>query len=267
MKHLKTPLIVISAVLLLLTLLVSCNKAYPILTEKSPVVDSSIGSPVIIGYGTAQTFIKKGEDNQISQLGIEFKPSAMNGVLGFGPDIDKRYDYTLPMPKGYNQSTVIKHIVLKWNPINVANAAVQPYFDFLFYTIDSTKRQAISNITDTASLKYFPRSNLIPDHYKSSVTEDKIGKRWCEYDRNRINARKAANHFIYGTYLEDIVFMGPAFKAEALALTDTITAAIPLPLLVDQTGLYPTKYVVYRKKENGNYVVLLTQFMHRKSFL
>src|SRR5689334_2065181 len=96
--------------------------------------------------GKAWTWVELDSDQKPLRIGIAIDDAAMNsldpGTPGGGHNMMNSLSLQFPEKAGV---TPFKHAMLDWNPHGhePANVYDKPHFDFHFYTIEKTERDAI----------------------------------------------------------------------------------------------------------------------------
>lgn len=205
------------------------------------------GPPVAIGQGLARTFVTLDPQGQASTLGIRLTEAALSGLPAeLPPPGVQEFELSLPAEAA---DTGYDHVTVDWNPHGHIPEGVydKPHFDFHFYVIDSTTRNAITAVgDDLARAHKAPAHSHMPvDYVLPPGTEvPKMGAHAIDPGSAEFKNQPFTQTFIYGFYDGNIIFMEPMMTLEFLQTRPNVSTPVKQPQSYQADFAYPARYGV-----------------------
>ena len=257
------------------------------------------GAALAVGNGTARSYILTDGDDTPVEVGVALDEKAMEGLpapmamppsSGDGHEHVDTHIYDLAMPA--QNPTPYKFVELDWNPAGHEPPGIYdiPHFDFHFYTIAKTERDAIDP-TALGEAQFLAKSaTLPPDEQRAPnfvaltapgtpiVAVPHMGVHWIDIRTPELqgmlghpeNAKPFTTTFIHGSWDGKFIFDEPMItRAFIMGRKTAATAAqrdslISLPLPGRTTaGLTPGAYRVTYDADAKEYRIALTQFVKK----
>lgn len=223
-----------------------------------------IGETVVMGNGTARSWVDIGKDKKPKAIGVTFNKLALQnlgpaGEDGMGPE------FVLKFPEQV-KDTPFNHISVDWNPNGHEPAGVYdvPHFDFHFYMIKPTDRSQITlEGDDLKKCQLKPDPSFVPAKYiYAPKTEIKyMGAHWVDVTSPELAGKPFTSTFIYGSYAGKYIFLEPMVALSYLQSVTVTHTPITLPKNVAQPGYYPSQYTIAYDPTREEYTVSLDQFV------
>ncbi|AUN97741.1 hypothetical protein C0V70_06370 [Bacteriovorax stolpii] len=215
------------------------------------------GEKVNVGEGYARSYIVKGHDKEVKEIGIAISEEGLNGLP------DEMKEYTLPMPAN-TEVYPYKHITFDWNPHGHEPMGVydKPHFDIHFYFITEEERHAISCMDeDTIPCLMQPDADyLVSDYAPTPAGVPMMGWHWVDLLSPEFNGGIFTRTFIYGYYGGETIFIEPMVTIDYLLSKEESTLPIRQPAKFPYDGYYPKNYQVKYDDCMKMYKVVLKDF-------
>lgn len=199
------------------------------------------GEKVVIGNGTANSYVVFNSENLPISIGIALSKEALEGL----PMMDQAYELNLPADV---ELPPYKHILINWNAMGHEPAGVYdiPHFDFHFYGISSSDRKLISCQGDDAALCLkAPEVGTVPMYYAPTpVGVPEMGWHWVDTRSPEFHGQRFTSTFIYGYYNSQLIFVEPMITREFLLAQNTVDLELSVPSKYSFKGYYPTRFCV-----------------------
>ncbi len=229
--------------------------------------DKIIYGPAIpLGNGTMRAFYLMNPSGKPKELGVEITAVALE-TLPPATLEDHVYRYVLTLPREVSLATPYKHIYLDWNPMGHEPDPIYgvPHFDFHFYTIPSTEREAIPMYMPgtVALFDNFPAPGFLPaGYFPIPGGAPQMGKHWVDPTSPEFNGHPFSYTLIYGTYDGRVIFVEPMITLSTLLGGTAYSVDIPQPQIYSPGNTYhPKNYNIY--SDTQKYYVSLTNFKYR----
>ena len=220
--------------------------------------DTFYGPPVQLGDGTVTAFVKVDEQNNPTEIGIEFPETALEGL----PEEMQHFQIQLPQKANL---TPFKFIGFDWNPDGHEPEGVYdlPHFDIHFYMMNSAEVMQIG-ANDPLSEK-LPETRFMPASYVALPgSVPMMGKHWADPSSPELNGATFTETFLMGSYNEKVTFYEPMITIAYLEEKESEVIDLPLPQAYHETGkYYPTEYEISFDEETEMYTVSLTGLTKR----
>lgn len=184
------------------------------------------GEEITLGDGRAASFAETDANGKVTKLGFIISEASMNSL----PHDHEMYEFSLDLPSQASQ-TEFQHLTLDWNPHGHEPDDIYtvPHFDFHFYMISETGRQAID--PENAEMEELPSLNYIPTGYfPTPGGVPMMGKHWLDSEAPELNGEEFGYTFIYGSYAGEVIFMEPMItKAQLTGENKNTTYSIKQP--------------------------------------
>ncbi|GAB3195139.1 hypothetical protein ABID22_004085 [Pontibacter aydingkolensis] len=227
---------------------------------RTSTTHTQFGPAIPFGRGVARSWIQTTKSGEPLAIGINISAKATASLP------DEMMVYTLALPKN-SAFDPFKSVMLDWNPEGHAPDGVYtlPHFDMHFYLIAEEERMMIAPGPQTV----FPESQYLPQNFVTDgFAVPMMGAHWINLLAPEWNGQKFTHTFIYGSYLEDVIFYEPMITLEflqGLAPGQTVTAQIPQPSQVQKSGYYPTHYTITYDPTPREYIIALTGLRFRQA--
>lgn len=230
-------------------------------TEGTSPNSIAFGSAVVVGGGTARTYVESSFGGELREIGIVLTEAAIAGLPAAGTL------YLLPLPQVAVEP--YKHVTLNWNPTGHPPAGVftPPHFDVHFYTITEAERTAISPTDPQFAVKAArtPSAEFIPTGYtRDPGAVPNMGTHWADPSGPEFNGQPFSKTFIYGSWDGAFMFYEPMFTKALLDSKSAIaTTVLKIPSRYSKAGSYPTSYKLGFDAGSKEFVIALTGLVPR----
>lgn len=257
-----------------------------------PGIIRRYGSTVALGDGEARAYVNVDATTGAPlEIGVALDERALDGLptagTGHHGGHAMPHEFILELPARY--STPFQFVELNWNPAGHEPEGVYqdvPHFDFHFYTISKTERDAIV-LTDPA---YAAKANAVPtgDYVPpfnaalgppgaapAQIAVPKMGVHWVDVRSPELQAllgkpeayQPFTTTFIHGSWDGKFHFWEPMItRAHILEKKTTTDPAvrdqvipIPTPGRYHVAGYYPSAYRITWDADAREYRIALTQ--------
>lgn len=222
------------------------------LRAETDVIDK--GEKIRIGQGHAYSYVVYNHAHKPKAVGVALSEGAMKGLPG------KVTMYSLKLPRG-QQVKPYKSIMIDWNPAGHEPPEIYglPHFDFHFYMISESARQAIKCMDeDNAKCMKQPASDMIAPYYiPTPAGVPMMGWHWLDSRSPELHGEKFTSTFIQGYYNGRMIFLEPMITREFFLNHGKVNQELSLPKTFAQSGWYPKHYVVTHDKKAKVYRIEL----------
>jgi hypothetical protein len=283
--------------------LIACNDNPPAAPRTGGLSDDRVGAdpgthrqygtPVQLGNGRARTYVvlDKGVPREV---GVALDERAMDGLPapmahdgGAGGGHGNMHAFNLALPTGHG--TPYRFVELDWNAAGHEPAGVydKPHFDFHFYTISETERNAIdpANPLYAQQAANFPGAAFVAPFYldpatlaggapPAAVAVPRMGMHWLDVRSPELQIlagnpqayRPFTATFIYGSWDGRFIFDEPMItRAHIMAKRDATDPAerdqyVPVSIAAryNPAGYYPSAYRITWDAQAKEYRIALT---------
>jgi hypothetical protein len=216
------------------------------------------GKEVVVGSGTARSFIKTNESGNPQSIGFTFSALALSNLPM------SSVAFLIPVPAENN--TMVDHISFDFNAHGHEPSGIYdvPHFDVHFYNISQAEQENISNTSP--EMEVLPPATYIPTDYVPIPGGDaKMGKHWTDSTGNEFHGVAFDKTFIYGSYNGQFIFHEAMVALSYLQTKPNATMEIKQQAKVQVGGYYPTKYSISYDEEKQNYTISLDGLQRRIS--
>lgn len=215
------------------------------------------GPKVNVGRGHAQSFVRMNH-GKLKEIGISLTKRALQNLP------QEMAEYVLPLPPGI-PVPYFKHLTLDWNPHGHEpdHVYTKPHFDFHFYFISNSDRQAISCTgADAPVCTKMPAADFLADHYGATPAGvPKMGHHWVDLLAPEFNGGEFTRTYIYGYYNGTPIFVEPMITLEYLLSRHTSVKNVRVPAKFPYAGgSYPRQYKVWYDPGAKAEMVVLRKF-------
>ena len=220
------------------------------------------GDPVSFNGATMRSFVAI-DQAKPQAIGYEIMNSAFLNLPN--PNAPEYTEHLIPLPKEfYCRPLPFTLMTFHWNPHGHDPMGVYtlPHFDFHFYTIPLTEKNAIN--ASSSSVLIPPADCYIPlNYYGPTGPISKMGSHWVDQLAPEFNGGTFTKTFVYGSNNGKVIFHEPMATLAYLTGRSTFDDIVPIriPDMVQQNGYYPTNYRITRD-ETYTYITL-TDFIYR----
>ncbi|MCG9792546.1 hypothetical protein [Flavobacterium algicola] len=234
------------------------------------------GPEVMLGSGTARTWVKINVEGFAKEIGIEISENAVQNpgntmVMSTSNSAMEHGDATiLPLHTKASQTTAFDHVAINWNPhghepVGVFDVA---HFDFHFYLVSVAEQLAIpawSDATD-AMFNNYPEASYLPSDYFTppgvDTATEQMGKHWMPVALG--DYLPFSKLLVYGSYDGKVNFIEPMVTQAYLLSKINTSENYSQPVSFQKKGNYPTKYNIYHDEAKGVSMITLSDFVTRK---
>jgi len=160
-----------------------------------------------------------------------------------------------------------RHVLFDWVPGGHPPAALygHPHWDAHFYLITAQERMAIQpgEQPEPPEPRYLPQGYLpVPD--LGLFAFPSMGVHWMDEGARELHGHTFDETLIYGSDGERVIFVEPMFTNTFLDTRPDFSAPVPWPDAVQESGWYPTRYVIRYEEGAGAYRISLEGFRWRE---
>jgi hypothetical protein len=253
----KNTILHLGVALMLAGTLASCatDNTTPVVTS---LAGTTYSAKTAMGQDSIATYSVTNDAGDVTEVGITFGAKALDSIQFNNPSgAPQGSTYMLMFPM--NVPAPWKFAMVDWNPAgHPPGPYLVPHFDFHFYMQDMN---SVMMIHDTVpDMTSFDTAKYLPAHYMSDHSVvPAMGVHWVDVTSPELNGSAFTKTFIYGTYHGNVSFMEPMItKAYLQSKPVAATTAIPQPAAWQQTGSYPTNYVVNYDAATNSYKIAFT---------
>jgi hypothetical protein len=266
----------------------------------SAQIATRFGETVVLGKGTAHTYVELNPDGSPVRLGITFTKNALeglptkpnntgrcfdvngNGVFDAHGECLGDYEWVLTLPKELAKRPEISFqwVGINWSPEGhvppAPPACAVPHFDFHFYRMS---REAIQRIRPGTcgelidcedfqrATRAVPAQYLPKQHIDVGAAVPAMGNHLIDTTTPELgNPPQPFTHtFIYGSYDGQIAFYEPMITRAYLLTQPEVCRSLHLPQAWDTSGYYPTMYCIRYHESRTEYTVSLDNFVYREA--
>jgi hypothetical protein len=244
----------------------ACRQSKP----GTPSDGTTYGKPTALGQGTARTYVTVA-NGVPTEIGVRLSEAALaglpdehdpNGVHMHG---HTTFEHPLDLPE--DNPTPYRHVVINWNPRGHEPPGIYdaPHFDFHFYTIDPSERDAIDPKDPEFQKKAerLPQPELVPNNYvmPAPLAFPRMGIHWVDTTSAELRGEKFTRTFIYGSWDGKVIFGEPMITKAYLESKPQFSAALPAPARGRESGAYPKGYSVTWDGAAKEYKIALTDLV------
>ncbi|HYL92462.1 MAG TPA: DUF5602 domain-containing protein [Alphaproteobacteria bacterium] len=234
------------------------------------------GVPHAMGAGNARSYITL-SGNVPVEVGVELSENALtalpSGETGHhhemsGAHVDMT-EYLLDLPE-QAKVTPFKFLELDWNPHGHDPSGIydRPHFDFHFYTITLSERDAIDP-TDPDYMRkaqHLPDPKLVPASFMTPppiTPVPHMGLHWISTQADELHGKPFTQTFVRGSWNGRMVFFEPMATRAFLESKPDIVLPIADAKCFDPAGYYPTEYRIRYEPATKGYRISLSEFAYR----
>lgn len=223
-------------------------------TPTNSLAKLSYGEAAAMGKDSVRTYTITNDAGDVTEVGITFGAKALDSIENNTP-VGAAYMIKFPS----NAPAPWNFAMVDWNPAGHPPAMYElPHFDFHFYMEDMTPvmmiNDTVPDMTPFDTAKYLP-AHFISDH----AVVPRMGVHWIDPTSPEFGGATFTKTFIYGSYHGNVIFMEPMItKAYLESKPNEVSTAIQQPAAWQQTGSYPTNYVVNYDASTNSYTVAFT---------
>ncbi|MBX3120139.1 MAG: DUF5602 domain-containing protein [Fimbriimonadaceae bacterium] len=227
-----------------------------------------IGETVLMGNGTARSWVRIGEDKKPEAVGVTMSESAFENLPKDMGEDGMGHSFLVTLPKQANV-TPFNHVSIDWNPEGHEPAGIYttPHLDFHFYMV-STAERAQMRIVDGDLSKFqkpVPNGMMSKGYvYAPGAEMPYMGAHWVNPKSPEFNGTPFTQTFIFGSYNGNVHFFEPMVDLGWMLTKPQSEQEIVLPEKVAKPGYYPTVYKVTYDTVRKEYSVTLERFVYRK---
>jgi hypothetical protein len=194
------------------------------------------GASVVVGNGTARTFVLPSASAQPTTIGVELSTTALDGLP------TAVTEWVLPLPAGV-AAMPWDHVALDWNPQGHDPTPIYgvPHFDFHFYALSSAEQMQIVGGPETTPV---PAADIPHDYASQVISVPMMGVHWADTLSSEFHGTPFDKTFIYGFYKGNMVFVEPMVTRVLLASQPDVTLPVKQPQDFQKPGFYPDSYSV-----------------------
>lgn len=245
------------------------------LTNSSKEQDTGIfyGPERQLGAGRVRSYLKL-DNNRPVELGIRMSETALRSSAAgekWKPGMHHQYaEHILELPEQASL-TPFRFLELDWNPGGHEPPGVydEPHFDFHFYTISKSERDAI----DPEDPEYMekaerlPQPEAVPAGYVlpplPATLVPRMGVHWVNGEAEELNGKPFRQTFIRGSWNGRMIFHEPMITKAYLESRPNVVFPIAQARCHEPAGHYPSSYGIRYDEQNHEYQIYLSDFEHR----
>jgi hypothetical protein len=244
--------------LAVLLLIVGCDS-----NSSNDGPETVTGPAVTLEGSTIQGWVRLDADDRPTAVGITVDEGAYE-ALSDTADTHSKHDEAVVVELALPDAAPAPydHATLDWNPEGHPPPGIYtvPHFDVHFFFVTEETRENIPGGPATR----FPDEQYLPTGYApDSVNTPDMGMHYVNLQAPEFNGQPFTHTFIYGAYRGEITFIEPMVTTEVLDAGPEITAPVPQPEAVQQSGFYPTEYRIVHDEAAGEYRITLVDLTHR----
>ena len=243
--------------------------------------DISYGPDATLGDGTVRTYLVRGAEGTVAELGIAISETAMATL----PDLADKgpheafLNIDLALPEG--TPSPYRFAMFGWNPRGHEPPGIYtvPHFDFHFYFVDPEVRNAIMpgeadkpNEMGTFAGTPFdergkqaPETGFLPAHYVNpgGTSVPMMGSHWIDPASHEFHGQPFDKTVLYGTWEGKVLFVEPMITKAFIESKPEGAYEIALPEKGPVPGWYPSSYQVKYDADAKEYRIALAGFQER----
>jgi hypothetical protein len=223
-------------------------------------VEILYGDSVAIGDGVIRTWIERDEHGAPLALGVTLPELVFPALTDEGFMLSLDYPEMPGLP--------FRHVLFDWVPHGHPPAGLyaHAHWDAHFYTIPAHERRAIEGGPTEAR----PDARFMPEGYVpvpglGLFAFPEMGVHWMSEDAAELHGHTFGQTLIYGSTGEKTIFVEPMFTMAYLETKPDLTAPVPWPEAVQESGYYPTRYVIRHLPEDAAFRIALEGFRWRNA--
>jgi hypothetical protein len=252
------PLWVVPLPLLAIVLLTAGAGSNP----KTPASVTRYGPAVVMGKGTARSWVKYDEQGVPRAVGLAVDEAALKGLptTSNGKGCCEGEEYLLELPA--DAPAPFNHIAVNWNPQGHEPAGIydKPHFDFHFYMMKKSERDQITLSVDDAKRAGRPLpENAMPEGYVliPETARPRMGAHMVNPKGREFQGKPFTRTLIYGAYDGKMTFIEPMITKAYLESKPNQTELLALPKQYPSAGYFPTAYTVKWDPSNREFLIAL----------
>ena len=219
------------------------------------------GPTVPVASGSARTYVTLDRVGVPIELGLALTEAALIDLpAGAG-----EFVFDLPAQAS---ATPFKHAVINWMPMGHPPAMVYsvPHFDFHFYMISRSERDAIvlGDAALDAKMVRQPAAEFVPVGYAAGMASVGMGLHWNDPEAPERKGEPFTKTFIYGSYDGAITFGEPMVAKSYLETKPAaVVTPLKLPAQYAARGFQATSYTVGYDATTKEYRIALSGLVSR----
>ena len=238
------------------------------------------GAPVKLGDGMGRTYVVIDQQNDDApvELGVALDERALDGLPTDEPAHGGESGIELQLPA--QNPTPYHFVELDWNPHGHPPVAIYglPHFDFHFYTITPTERDAIDPADPQFAAKALasvtigaggvpadqvPAGYVPPPGPATDNAVPSMGVHWIDPTSPEFGGQTFTRTFLYGDWNGRFIFAEPMVTRAFLLTRPDVTVPVGTAAHYVPVGAYPSAYRVTFDAQAREYRVALTGFAPR----
>jgi hypothetical protein len=230
-------------------------------TGEAPAVPDPIvlqGDSVAVGEGMIRSWIEMDQDGTPLALGVTLPERVFEALTGEGFMLSLDFPEVDGLP--------FRHVLFDWVPHGHPPAPLygHSHWDAHFYTITAEERRRIpaGPMEERPAPRYMP-TGYIPVPGLGLFSFPEMGVHWMASDAAELHGHTFDQTLIYGSIGRKTIFVEPMFTMAYLATKPDLTAPIPRPHSVGESGYYATRYVIRHLPEKKAFRIALEGFRWR----
>lgn len=218
------------------------------------------GDSARLGVGVVRSWVEVDREGVPVALGVTL-PEA---VIGSTPPEGAMLSLDFPAVPGLP----FRHVLFDWVPGGHPPASLygHDHWDAHFYLITAEERRTIVQGETSAR----PTAALMPPGYVpvpglGLYAFPEMGVHWMSEQASELHGHDFDQTLIYGSTDEKTIFVEPMFTSAFLAGRKDLSAAVPQPEAVAESGYYATRYVIRHEPHRRAFRISLEGMRWRKA--
>ena len=217
------------------------------------------GDSIALGDGLVRSWVEVDGAGTPVALGVTLPDATLASL----PTREVMMSLDFPAVEGLP----FRHVLFDWGPGGHPPAALyaHPHWDAHFYLITAQERMAIqAGEQGVAPAPHYLPPGYIPVPDLGLFAFPSMGVHWMHEGARALHGHTFDETLIYGSDGERVIFVEPMFTDAFLETRPDFSAPVPGPDAVQESGWYPTRYVIRYEEEAGAYRISLEGFRWRQ---
>lgn len=218
------------------------------------------GDSLQLGSGFVHSWVEIASDGTPVAIGVILPDAVVASVSDEGAMLS----LDLPTVEGLP----FRHVLFDWGPGGHPPADVygHAHWDAHFYLISVAERRAIAE----GKTELRPEAQQMPDGFipvpgLGLYAFPEMGVHWVHRNAPELGDHAFDHTIIYGSTGERTIFVEPMFTSAFLEDRPDVTAPIPQPGAVAESGYYPIRYVIRHDAPEEGFRISLEGFHWREA--
>jgi hypothetical protein len=235
--------------------------AAPLAGEQAPGESARTlpGDSIRIGEAMIRTWVEVDAGGAPLALGVTLPERVFEALTDEGFLLSLDYPELDGLP--------FRHVLFDWVPHGHPPAGLyaHAHWDAHFYTITAAERRliAMGEVEEAPDPRFLPEG-YIPVPGLGLFAFPEMGVHWMHEEAAELHGHTFDQTLIYGSIGDRTIFVEPMFTMDFLATKPDLSAPVPQPTAVHESGYYPTQYVIRHQPEAETFRIALEGFRWRE---